>query len=384
MKKVFKRGISLFLSLLMLTSGIGIFASASTAEKPTVYIIGDSTACNYPLASTRTGWGQVLCNFLVDTIKVDNRAVSGASSHSFYGSTARTNLRKDIKEGDYLLIQFGHNDSSESTTTKNGVTYLSHWANPTLGSDVAPPATPSLDKDAYSYKWFLKDYIEYAHSKGAYPILVTSIDRRYRAIDSNEEHSELRLYVTAMKELSKELAEREENPITVPVIDVWTEFRAQILAMESEKTDSSKAWFALNSSGSLDNTHLNRTGATEVARIFATKLKAATEPSAQGLAAYLVDDLEAKVKSIVKSGSSVTAISATIGKATSARRFIAAVYDGTILKDVAFAASPTVAGSQELQLSKPLSVASGNTVRVYYWNMAKLTPFIDFFSTVIE
>ncbi len=383
MRKVFKRGISLFLSLLMLTSGIGVFASASTAEKPTVFIIGDSTSCRYPADNLRTGWGQVLCHFLVDTIKVDDRAVSGASSHSFYDSTWK-NLKKEIKEGDYLLIQFGHNDSSEKTVTKNGVTYYDHWANPDLSSDVAPPATDSQDKNAYSYKWYLKQFIEFAHNEGAYPILVTSIDRRYRATSSNEESSELLPYVKAMKALSEELAVRE-NPITVPVIDVWTGFRAQIQAMESEKKDSSKAWFALTSSGSLDNTHLNETGAMEVAKIFATKLKEAAEQPAKQLAEYLLDDLQPKtINGIVKSGSSVTAISAIIGKTASARRFIAAVYDGATLKDVAIAEFSDEAGLQELQLSKSLSVASGNTVRVYYWNMANQAPFIDFFSTVIE
>ncbi|MBQ2889144.1 MAG: hypothetical protein IJE41_01695, partial [Clostridia bacterium] len=278
MKKVFKKGIALFLSLLMLTSGIGAFAAdttAANASTPHVFVIGDSTACSYGSDSERTGWGEALQNFLTDPKMVVNAASSGDSSHSFYDEEWNWNtVKARLKKGDYLLIQFGHNDSAQSGTDDEGntITDLSRYSNPELPSDVAPPAELSTDTNAYSYKWYLKQYIEYANSVGAYPILVTSVERKGHAAYTDETDSSLYKYVTAMEQLSE-----KEFP-TVPVIDVWRGVRAGY----------AENWYVS------DGTHLAEKGAMEVARIFANKLKAATEyTSAQSLAGYLVNDIDA-------------------------------------------------------------------------------------------
>lgn len=275
MKKVFKKGISLFLALLMLTSGISVFASDTAAanSSPRIFIIGDSTACSYASDSDRTGWGEALQKFLTDPKMIVNAASSGDSSHSFYDEEWNWNtVKARLKKGDYLLIQFGHNDSAQSGEDDEGntITDLSRYSNPELSSSLAPPTELSTSTDDYSYKWYLKQYIEYANSVGAYPILVTSVERRGHNTYS-EENSSLYKYVTAMEELSQ-----QEYP-TVPVIDVWRGVRAGY----------AEDWYVS------DGTHLAEKGAMEVARIFANGIKASSVASAQSLANYLVSDIDA-------------------------------------------------------------------------------------------
>ena len=259
MKKVFKKGIALFLSLLMLTSGIGAFAADTTAAEtstPRVFVIGDSTACSYGSDSERTGWGETLQNFLTDPKMVVNAASPGESSHSFYDKERHWNtVKARLKKGDYLLIQFGHNDCSEGDNTD-----YSYYSNPELSIEEHNP-----ESGQYSYKWYLKQYIEAANSVGAYPILVTSVERKTHLASSA---SPLAAYADAMKALATE---------EVPVIDVWTEFRA----------DAIESWYVS------DGVHLAEKGAMEVARIFANGIKASSVASAQSLAGYLVSDIDA-------------------------------------------------------------------------------------------
>ncbi|MBR2883646.1 MAG: hypothetical protein IKB93_02530, partial [Clostridia bacterium] len=106
-------------------------------------------------------------------------------------------------------------------------------------------------------------------------------------------------------------------------------------------------------------------------------------------ASFLLDDIVIKQTSIVTGVTAaegkVSGVSAYFDKAPSTSpKFVAAVYDGRALKDVAFANAIATAGSQSVTLSKSLSVTSGNTVKVYYWDMTKLIPCIKMFETTIE
>lgn len=91
------------------------FQPLAAADKVTIYIAGDSTACNYEAArSPRTGWGQVLEQFFTDQVNVANEAISGRSSKSFIEEGALDRILSQIKPNDYLFIQFGHNDQKKS------------------------------------------------------------------------------------------------------------------------------------------------------------------------------------------------------------------------------------------------------------------------------
>ena len=79
--------------------------------KPTLYIIGDSTAANkLPEKRPESGWGEHLNQYFTDEILIDNRALNGRSSKSFIEEGHFERVSVVLREGDYLLIQFGHND----------------------------------------------------------------------------------------------------------------------------------------------------------------------------------------------------------------------------------------------------------------------------------
>ena len=87
-------------------------AFKSDNSVPTIFMIGDSTMANKVLTggNPERGWGQMLPGFLSDEIRVDNHAVNGRSSKSFIDEGRWDKVLGLMKKGDYLFIQFGHND----------------------------------------------------------------------------------------------------------------------------------------------------------------------------------------------------------------------------------------------------------------------------------
>ena len=82
--------------------------------KQTIYLAGDSTMADYPPKSyPMQGWGNKLHLFIPDSVRVVNKAVCGRSSKSFIEEGRLEEILQMIKPGDYLFIQFGHNDSKE-------------------------------------------------------------------------------------------------------------------------------------------------------------------------------------------------------------------------------------------------------------------------------
>src|SRR5687768_12356864 len=97
--------------LLILTS------LAPRAKKITVYLIGDSTiADKRPGAFPETGWGTPFKTFFDSSVVVDNRAMNGRSTRSFISENRWQPIVDALKEGDYVFIQFGHNDESREKT----------------------------------------------------------------------------------------------------------------------------------------------------------------------------------------------------------------------------------------------------------------------------
>ncbi len=99
---------------LFILSSLVLLLSAFTADKPgiTIFMIGDSTMANKSLVggNPERGWGQMLPGFLSEDIKVDNHAVNGRSSKSFIDEGRWDKVISQVKKGDYVFIQFGHND----------------------------------------------------------------------------------------------------------------------------------------------------------------------------------------------------------------------------------------------------------------------------------
>ena len=93
-----------------------LFVSFTQEKRTTIFIIGDSTAAKKDLStgSPERGWGMALQDYFTDPIVVDNHAVNGRSSLSFYNEGRWAKVLEKLQPGDYVIIQFGHNDEKPS------------------------------------------------------------------------------------------------------------------------------------------------------------------------------------------------------------------------------------------------------------------------------
>lgn len=151
---------------------IAVFAFFSVFcanAQTTLHTIGDSTMAIYDESTSDIrGWGMMFQQFFTSGVVVNDRAKNGASSKSFYEEAPYwTTVKQQIKTGDYVIIQFAHNDE------KNGG----------LDGDVVRLTDPTADYRGTSaqgtYKEYLRKYIDETRALGATPILATSMCRKY-------------------------------------------------------------------------------------------------------------------------------------------------------------------------------------------------------------
>ena len=107
-------------TLLLLAAGVGLAGFAQPPARFTVYLIGDSTMADKPDPehNPERGWGQALPRFLDGAVTVRNHAVNGRSSRSFIGEGRWDSVRVRLRKGDYVLVQFGHNDQKVEDSTR--------------------------------------------------------------------------------------------------------------------------------------------------------------------------------------------------------------------------------------------------------------------------
>lgn len=158
-----------------LASALAFGTPVADAKK--IHTIGDSTMANYDESATVTrGWCQYLQQFL-DGITVNNRGKSGASSKSFYKEAAFwTSVKKQLEPGDYVLIQFAHNDEKNGGMDGDEVKayYTSIGDNAKAESTDYRGTNPST-----TYKEYLRKYVNETREAGCTPILAGSICRMY-------------------------------------------------------------------------------------------------------------------------------------------------------------------------------------------------------------
>lgn len=189
------------------------------ADVPTIYILGDSTVCDQPREPWNS-WGQMLPRFFTDGVAVANHAESGESLRSSLGARRLAKVLSLMKPGDYLFIQYGHNDMKEK------------------GPGVGAFTTYTAD---------LKKFVDGAKSKGGTPVLVTSMNRK--SLDSSGKiKNTLGDYPEAVRRVAK-----DEN---VPLID--------LNAMSARLYE---AWGPKNIGKAFqDGTHHNNYGSYELAK----------------------------------------------------------------------------------------------------------------------
>ncbi|MBW4080606.1 GDSL-type esterase/lipase family protein [Paenibacillus sp. S150] len=200
-------------------------------HQPVIYLASDSTVANYAESyRPQAGWGETLKGYFdPDEISIDNRAVSGLSSKTFLVGGYLNDILLGIHEGDYLFMQWSHNDSTPSRPER----YL----------------TPE------EFKVYLKDYINGTVQRGAIPVLVTPVNRRdFTGEILNKSFPE---YVQAMKETAQETG--------TLLIDLnqasWEYFQE----LGPEGTKSIFMWVGTTE----DNTHLQMNGAVKVSEMVA-------------------------------------------------------------------------------------------------------------------
>lgn len=228
-----------------------------------VFVIGDSTASPYPHSGEnnrfpQTGWAQYFDKFFKhDKAVAVDIAMSGRSAKSYMTEDNFKFFKENIQKGDYLIVQFGHNDSKAQDPNRYA------------------PADGGIDEEG-SYKNLMSVYINIAKEVGAVPIIATSISRRKLSDESLEE------YVSAAKELGAELG--------VPVLDIYKRSNDWINAVGLEEAKSIYKIIKphderfmynpefLNSQfyecGDSDDTHLNIFGADKVAGWVIDEIKA--------------------------------------------------------------------------------------------------------------
>ncbi len=146
-------------------------------NKPVLYIIGDSTVQNGSGkgADSLWGWGSFMNMFLnTDKIEIQNHARGGRSSRTFLTEGRWDSIMKTIKKGDYVLMQFGHNDGGELADTLRARGTIKGIGNES--QNIYNPIR-KVNETVYTYGYYMRKYVNDAKEKGAIPIIVSPVPR---------------------------------------------------------------------------------------------------------------------------------------------------------------------------------------------------------------
>lgn len=216
------------------------------SDNPVIYIAGDSTVQSYKASyAPQQGWGYYLGNYFNKNVSVSNQAIAGRSSKSFYDNGRLDTILKDMKKGDYLLVQFGINDAASNKAER-----------------YAPVSGSVTNAKTGSFEYYMKKYIEGTIDKGGTPILVTTVIG-LKAYSGGKFVNSYTGYCKAMKDLAAYYK--------IPCIDLNT-----LMVNHYNSIGYNKAkLYHLHGvvSGSNDMTHFSEEGANAVAKIVANAIK---------------------------------------------------------------------------------------------------------------
>ena len=141
--------------------------------KPTLFLIGDSTVHNRTRG--QSGWGDSLAEWLdLSKIALTNRALGGRSSRSFLNEGLWDKVLADLKPGDFVLMQFGHNDGGPLDDAKARASLKGAGDE----SRVLTNKVSGKVETVHTYGWYLRRYISDAKAKGATPIVLSPVPRK--------------------------------------------------------------------------------------------------------------------------------------------------------------------------------------------------------------
>ncbi len=227
------------LSLLIVTLLLYSFSffKKDRPEKIRIFLIGDSTMANKPLDDNpERGWGQMFSEYFNDNVEIHNHAKNGRSTKSFIDQGLWQAVLDSLQSGDYVMIQFGHNDQKITDSTR--------YADP-----------------HGAYQKNLQRYIKESRSKGSQPILITPVMRR--RFDEKGQFIDVHGdYPGVVREVAAQMQ--------VPLIDLHQSSRELFVRLGEEKTKEIFLWvepgkYAQFPHGKQDNTHFSEYGARQIA-----------------------------------------------------------------------------------------------------------------------
>lgn len=254
--------------LALLMAVMLVCTSATDKKTTTIFIIGDSTAANKDISHGKQerGWGMALQCYFDDNIVVDNHAVNGRSSLSFINEGRWDKVLEKMRPGDYVIIQFGHNDEK-------------------------PKADRHTDPGS-TFDYNLAKFVRETREKGGIPVLMNCVVRRNFFVNAPENDDDEKLRTTTFKDGVKmiegdslidthglyRVAPRDvAKRMNVHFVDANQITHDLEQGLGTEASKKLHMWFKPGEEPSVpdgrqDNTHYNVYGAHVVAKLLADAL----------------------------------------------------------------------------------------------------------------
>lgn len=256
MRMMNRSGLLISVALCGLALGLAADAAGLATNEVTLFLVGDSTMADKPLAppNPERGWGQLLPLYFQDDVRIENHAVNGRSSKSFLDEGRCNAVRDRMRPGDYVIIQFGHNDEKRQDPKR-------------------------FTEPFGSFQENLKRCVREARERRAIPILATPVVRRKFAADGKLEdtHGD---YTKAVR-----LEAQEEK---VPLLDLNRDSAELVQRLGPESSKKLYKWVAPGEyenhpEGFQDDTHFNAVGASRICDLAMEEMQTAVPDLARRL-----------------------------------------------------------------------------------------------------
>ena len=234
------------LYLLVLSNQLLVSTQSVDKKEITIFMIGNSTMADKPFydGNPEKGWGQIFPLYFKEGIKIENHAVNGRSTKSFIDEGRWDSVFNKIEPGDYVIIEFGHNDAKKDD--------------------------PKRFADANTdYRWNLEKFINETREKGGIPILSTPIVRR-RFDEQGKFYDVHGDYPKVVRELAEKM--------NVLLFDLHKKSEEYIIKLGAERSMNfylhiTADEYRLLPEGKTDDTHLSPTGAFRICDFAADEIK---------------------------------------------------------------------------------------------------------------
>ena len=207
-------------------------------KKTTIWLIGDSTMCQYDsVRFPLTGWGMPFAEYFDSSVRIENKARGGRSTRTFIAENRWKPIEESLSDGDYVFIQFGHNDEAES--------YPDRYTTP------------------QDYRNNLIKFVTETRKKNAIPVLITPVSRRKfdSAGNAVETHA-------VYSKIVREVADQFRVPLidldsmSIALVQRFGPKGSPLLFMQIEPGETPNY-----PAGIHDNTHFNAYGARHIAEL---------------------------------------------------------------------------------------------------------------------